>query len=75
MAARSHKLSLSADAKRALESAAKFGRGRLEQQDEQLTRLAAARDEPVITLPRLATPRLGPDDLVTLADALVEGPA
>lgn len=70
MAARSHKLKLSASAKASLESAAAFGRSRLEQQREQLARLAAARSEPIITLPRLATPRLHADDLVVLADAL-----
>ena len=72
MAARSHKLKLSADAKAALESAAVFGRSRLRQQDEQLARLRAARPEHVITLPRLATPRLGPDELEELADCLAE---
>lgn len=72
MAARSHKLKLSAGAKTALESAAAFGRSRLEQQDEQLTRLRAARPEEVVTLPRLTTPDLGPDDLIVLADALSE---
>ena len=71
MAARSHKLKLSDSAKSALESAAAFGRSRLAQQREQIRRLGDARDEPVVMLPRLATPRLGPDDLATLADALV----
>ncbi|MFK7918029.1 MAG: ArsA family ATPase [Ilumatobacter sp.] len=71
MAARSHKLKLSDTAKVALESAAAFGRSRLVQQREQLQRLEATRDEPVITLPRLATPRIDADDLLTLADALV----
>jgi arsenite-transporting ATPase len=72
MAARSHKLKLSATAKASLESAAAFGRSRLAQQREQIDRLAAARDEPIITLPRLATPRLDAADLEHLADALVE---
>ena len=71
MAARSHKLKLSDSAKSALESAAAFGRSRLAQQREQIGRLGDARDEPIITLPRLVTPRLGSDDLETLADALV----
>ena len=71
MAARSHKLKLSDSAKSALESAAAFGRSRLAQQREQIGRLGEARDGPIITLPRLATPRLGSDDLATLADALV----
>jgi anion-transporting ArsA/GET3 family ATPase len=73
MAARSHKLKLSAEAKVALESAASFGRSRLEQQREQLRRLEAARPESVIALPRLATPRLDSSDLVVLADALIAG--
>ena len=72
MAARSHKLKLSASAKASLESSAAFGRSRLAQQREQIDRLAAARDEPIITLPRLATPRLDAADLEHLADALVE---
>jgi arsenite/tail-anchored protein-transporting ATPase len=71
MAARSHKLKLTDTAKAALESAAEFGRSRLAQQREQLARLDAARSEPIVTLPRLATPRLGPDELARLADALV----
>lgn len=72
MAARTHKLKLSADAKSALESAASFGRSRLQQQHEQLERLRAVRDEPVITLPRLPTPTLGLAEIVELADALVD---
>ena len=70
MAARSHKIKLSASAKESLESAASFGRNRLAQQREQIGRLAAARPEPIITLPRLATPRLDAADLELLADAL-----
>lgn len=70
MAARSHKLKLTDTAKASLESAAAFGRSRLAQQREQLARLRDARSEPVLTLPRLATPRIGSDDLTTLADAL-----
>ncbi|MBT4983379.1 MAG: hypothetical protein HOJ85_07180 [Ilumatobacter sp.] len=70
MAARSHKIKLSAAAKSSLESAAAFGRSRLAQQREQIERLATARAEPIITLPRLATPRLDAADLELLADAL-----
>ena len=44
MAARSHKLKLSADAKRVLESASSFGRARQEQQEEQIDRLRTAVD-------------------------------
>jgi arsenite-transporting ATPase len=71
MAARSHKIKLTDTAKAALESAAAFGRSRLAQQREQIARLEAARDEPVLTLPRLATPRLTAEHLELLADALV----
>ena len=71
MAARSHKVKLSDSAKSALESAASFGRSRLTQQREQIERLIEAREEPLITLPRLATPRLEPIHLAELADALV----
>ena len=70
MAARSHKIKLSAAAKSSLESAAAFGRSRLAQQREQIERLATARAEPIITLPRLATPRLDAADFELLADAL-----
>lgn len=73
MAARSHKVKLSETAKASLESAAAFGRSRLAQQREQLERLTSARSEPVLTLPRLATPRLDSQDLERLADALVAG--
>ena len=72
MAARSHKFKLSTAAKASLESAAGFGRSRLAQQREQIARLDAARAEPIITLPRLATPRLDADDLEVLSDALAE---
>ena len=72
MAARSHKLKLSDGAKAALASAADFGRHRLQQQSEQIERLEAARSEPIIVLPRLVTPSLGPDDIERLADALVD---
>jgi anion-transporting ArsA/GET3 family ATPase len=71
MAARSHKVKLTDTAKSSLESAAAFGRSRLAQQREQIDRLAAARSEPIVTLSRLATPRLGADHLATLADELV----
>ena len=70
MAARSHKLKLTASAKDALESAAAFGRSRLAQQRDQIERLARERSEPIVTLPRLATPRLDAADLAVLADAL-----
>jgi anion-transporting ArsA/GET3 family ATPase len=70
MASRSHQLKLSADAKRVLESASGFGRARQVQQEEQIDRLTAAVEQPIIRLPRLTTARLGPSDLPVLADAL-----
>jgi arsenite/tail-anchored protein-transporting ATPase len=70
MAARSHRITLSADAKRVLESAASFGRARLDRQHLQLERLRTSVVQPILVLPRLATARLGPRDLPTLADAL-----
>lgn len=72
MAARSHGVKLSVDAKRVLESAASFGRARLARQREQLARLHASVDQPVVALPRVPTARLGPDDVGLLADALAE---
>lgn len=72
MAARSHKMKLSDDAKRVLATASDFGRRRIDQQREQLERLSAARNEGVIVLPRLATPRLGPDEVDEIAAALVD---
>lgn len=71
MAARSHKIKLTDSAKSALESAAAFGRSRLAQQREQIERLAEVRDERILTVPRLATPRLAPEALDVIADALV----
>ncbi len=70
MAARSHQTKLTTAAKDALESAAGFGRIRLAQQDQQLTRLRDSLDLPIIKLPRLATTELGPDELPILAAAL-----
>jgi len=71
MAARSHKIKLTDSAKASLASAVSFGRSRLAQQREQLERLRSARSESVVTLPRLATPRISRPHLETLADALV----
>jgi anion-transporting ArsA/GET3 family ATPase len=71
MAARSHKLKLSDGAKAALATSSDFGRRRLERQRHQHDRLVGGVGEPVIELPRLPSPRLGPDDLAVLADALV----
>ncbi|MBV1894746.1 MAG: hypothetical protein KUG57_11900 [Ilumatobacteraceae bacterium] len=71
MAARSHKIKLSADAKRALASSATFGRARLERQHLQIERLAAELELPMLMLPRLVTPRLTPHHLGELADAIL----
>lgn len=70
MAARSHKVKLSAEAKSALESAADFGRTRLERQRAQIARLGDALGHEIHTLPRLDTPSIGIDELHVLADAL-----
>jgi anion-transporting ArsA/GET3 family ATPase len=72
MAARSQKVKLSDAAKEALASAAEFGRSRLEGQRHQIGRLGEVVGRPMVTLPRLATPRLTLHDLGELADALVE---
>lgn len=72
-AARSHRVTLSADARRVLASASTFGRARLDRQRLQTERLRATIEQPLIVLPRLATARLGPGDLPELADALMAG--
>ena len=71
MAARSHKVTLSAAAKAALASSSEFGRERLDRQHDQIDRLAATLVRPMVTLPRLPTPRLTLHHLGVLADALV----
>jgi anion-transporting ArsA/GET3 family ATPase len=71
MAARSHKITLSASAKAALASSTDFGRERLERQRSQIDRLADGIGVPLVALPRLATPRLTLHHLGELADALV----
>ncbi len=71
MAARSHKVTLSASAKSALASSTDFGRERLERQHHQIERLARGIGVPLVALPRLATPRLTLHHLGELADALV----
>ncbi len=71
MAARSHKITLSASAKSALASSTDFGRARLERQREQIERLGDGIGVPLVSLPRLATPRLTLHQLGELADALV----
>ncbi len=72
MAARSQKVKLSAAAKSALASSTDFGRDRLERQRQQVERLAIGIGVPLLTLPRLATPRLTLHQLGELADALVD---
>ena len=71
MAARSHKVTLSTAAKAALASSSEFGRERLDRQHQQIDRLAATFGSPMVTLPRLPTPRLTLHHLGVLADALV----
>lgn len=70
-AARSHRLTLSGDAKRVLGSAAAFGRARGERQRAQTDRLRQALAQPLVVLPRLPTARLASHDLAVLADVLV----
>lgn len=70
-AARVQKHSLSADARRVLESSSGFGASVLTRQARQLARLQDRFDD-VITLPRLPTARLALHHLTTLADALDE---
>ncbi len=72
MAARSQKVKLSPAQKQALESAAGFGRARLERQAAQMDRLRSELDRAVVTLPRLPTPRLAQPELSILADALAD---
>jgi len=71
MAARSHKIKLSDDAKRALKSSATFGRIRMDRQRHQIDRITTEMDNPILLLPRIASPRLTPHHLGALADALV----
>jgi anion-transporting ArsA/GET3 family ATPase len=71
MAARAHKLTLSASAKAALASSTDFGRERLTRQRQQIERLASSIGTPLVCLPRLATPRLTLHHLGELADALL----
>lgn len=69
-AARRSDVALSAADKRALQFTNKFGAARLAVQHEQLVRLEAALPLDRLLLPRLPTPRLLPEHLETLADAL-----
>lgn len=69
-AARSHRVTLSAEAKRVLASASTFGRARRDRQRAQLQRLRDVVGEPVLVVPRLPTARMGPDELGVLAAAL-----
>jgi hypothetical protein len=55
-------------------SSSRFGAARLDVQREQIARLGAALPGSHVVLPRLATPRLGPEDLELLADALEFSP-
>lgn len=70
VAAKQQAVKLSAANKAALDGSAEFGRVRLDTQRRQLARLDEQLALPRILLPRLATARLGPTELETLADAL-----
>jgi anion-transporting ArsA/GET3 family ATPase len=70
VAAKAQGFTVSAQGKRALDAAAKFGRARLERQREQLARLAVELPMPRIELPRMPVARLMPADLDHLAAAL-----
>jgi arsenite/tail-anchored protein-transporting ATPase len=70
MAARSHKVTLSDSAKAALASSSVFGQQRLERQRHEIARLGSTLGLPMVTLPRLPTPRLTLHHLGVLADAL-----
>jgi len=69
-AARRSEVVLTAADKRALQFTNRFGNARMAVQHEQLARLAAALPLPRIVLPRLPTPRLLPEHLELLADAM-----
>jgi len=71
MAARSQKAKLSAAAKEALASSAEFGRSRLHGQRHQIERLGTTLGLPMLTTPRLPTPRLTLHHLGEIADALL----
>ena len=74
-AARHSGVTLTAADKRALQLTNKFGAARLAVQHEQLARLAEALPLDRLLLPRLPTPRLSPEDLEVLADALAVAPS
>ena len=59
VAAKAQDVKLSAHDKRVLDGATAFGRSRLEHQHEQLERMRAALDTPIVELPRLPTPSFG----------------
>jgi hypothetical protein len=73
-AARDSDITLPAAVRSALVSSSRFGAARLDVQREQIARLGAALPGSHVLLPRLATPRLGPEDLELLADALEFSP-
>lgn len=73
VAARRQGVSLPNAVADALTASVGFGRARLEQQREQIERVATSVDAPRIELPRLPTSQLGPDELAVLARSLVSG--
>ena len=73
-AAKQQGVKLPAATRAALDASAAFGRVRLDIQRRQLARLDEQLALPRITLPRLATARIGPPELEVLADALAVEP-
>ena len=73
-AARKQKVTLSADARKALDDVAAFGRARLALQAEQFARLDDRLALPRVLLPRLPVARLLPKHLDVLAAALAVEP-
>ena len=69
-AAKQQGVKLTAANRAALEASAEFGRVRLDIQRRQIARLDEQLALPRITLPRLATARVGPPELSIIADAL-----
>jgi hypothetical protein len=72
-AARDASIALDPDLERALDDAATFQRHRAEDASAQLGRLRHDLPLPVIELPRLTTPAIGPLELDALARGISEG--
>jgi anion-transporting ArsA/GET3 family ATPase len=74
-ASRASAVTLSAGDRRLLDLSSSFGASRLQVQREQIDRLAIALPIPSVQLPRLPTPRLLPEHVELLAEALATDPA